>query len=104
MEQRALRAQQIDQEQKQKLENKEEKSANIKNKMLAENQEKAEKYVKMCYALLLFHLFFTPCAYFCCCRVRAALLYRQQEAEQRRKAEELEKHRLWVSQFVLYWF
>jgi len=32
--------------------------------------------------------------------VRAALLYRQQEAEQRRKAEELEKQRLWVSQFV----
>ena len=51
MEQRALRAQQIDQEQKQKLENKEEKSANIKMKILAENQEKAEKYVKICHDL-----------------------------------------------------
>lgn len=43
MEQRALLAQKMDQEQRQKIEDKEEKSAHIKMKMLAETQEKAEK-------------------------------------------------------------
>lgn len=68
MEQRLLRAKQLDLEQKQKLEDKEEKSNNLKMKLTAENQEKAG-------------------------RVRAALLQRQQEAEQRRKAEEMAKLR-----------
>lgn len=63
MEQRALRAQQIDQEQKQKLENKEEKSANIKMKILAENQEKAEKYVKICHDLFFFVLCYIECLF-----------------------------------------
>ncbi len=43
MEQRMLRAKQLGDEQKQKLENKEEKSAHLKQKLLAENQERAEK-------------------------------------------------------------
>ena len=41
MEQRLLRAKQLDLEQKQKLEDKEEKSNNLKMKLTAENQEKA---------------------------------------------------------------
>ena len=45
MEQRLLRAKQLGEEQKQKLENKEEKSANQRQKMLAEHQEKAERLV-----------------------------------------------------------
>jgi hypothetical protein len=45
MEQRNLRAKQLGEEQKQKLENKEEKTAHLKQKLQAENQEKAERYV-----------------------------------------------------------
>ncbi|KAI9563301.1 hypothetical protein GHT06_010759 [Daphnia sinensis] len=65
MEQRILRAKQIEEEQKLKLENKEERSAQLKQKLLVEKQEKDERF-------------------------RLALL-RHQEAEQRRKAEELQK-------------
>lgn len=43
MDQRALRAKQLEEEQKQKLENKEEKSAHLKQKLLAESQERAER-------------------------------------------------------------
>lgn len=43
MEQRNLRAKQLGEEQKQKLESKEEKSAHLKQKLQAENQEKAER-------------------------------------------------------------
>lgn len=43
MEQRMLRAKQLGEEQKQKLENKEEKSAHLKQKLLADQQEKAER-------------------------------------------------------------
>ena len=50
MEQRALRAKQLDAEQKQKLEDKEEKSANLRIKLTAENQEKAER----CHSYPLF--------------------------------------------------
>ncbi|KAK4025855.1 hypothetical protein OUZ56_014899 [Daphnia magna] len=65
MEQRVLRAKLLEEEQKQKLENKEERSAQLKQKLLVENQEKAERF-------------------------RTAIL-RHQEAEQRRKAEEQQK-------------
>ena len=43
MEQRALRAKRCEEEQKHKLETKEEKSALVKMEMQAKNQEKAEK-------------------------------------------------------------
>lgn len=43
MEQRVLRAKLLEEEQKQKLENKEERSAQLKQKLLVENQEKAER-------------------------------------------------------------
>ena len=43
MEQRALRAKQVGEEQKQKLESKEEKSANLQQKIIAETQEKTER-------------------------------------------------------------
>lgn len=43
MEQRLLRAKQLGEEQKQKMENKEEKCAIQKQKLLAEYQEKAER-------------------------------------------------------------
>lgn len=43
MEQRALKAKQADEEQKQKLENKEEKAAHLKMKLQVETQEKAER-------------------------------------------------------------
>ena len=51
MEQRMLRAKQLGEEQKQKLENKEEKSAHLKQKLLAEHQEKNERY--FCEYLLI---------------------------------------------------
>lgn len=44
MEQRALRAKQAGEEQKQKLESKEEKAAHLQQKIQTENQEKAERY------------------------------------------------------------
>lgn len=43
MEQRTLLAKQLGDEQKQKLENKQEKSAHLKQKLQIENQEKAER-------------------------------------------------------------
>lgn len=43
MEQRAMRAKQLDQEAKQKLETKEEKTATLKLKLQAEHQEKTER-------------------------------------------------------------
>lgn len=143
MEQRLLRAKQLDMEQKQKLEDKEEKSNNLKMKLTAENQEKAGRYAFFTeindlnigirlsmISLICFSIFgsqdFDFDFDFClrtpirlesnqscieqsenllwlfiwllleCCRVRAALLQRQQEAEQRRKAEEMAKLREYV--------
>ena len=134
MEQRLLRAKQLDLEQKQKLEDKEEKSNNLKMKLTAENQEKAGRYRLLiltdsincwnywrlimkyamqmmeeihlllvmdlqCIWLWFFKLIFMLCW---CYRVRAALLQRQQEAEQRRKAEEMAKLREYVTIFINY--
>lgn len=45
MEQRALRDKLVGEEQKQKMESKEEKSAHLKMKLQVENQEKSERYI-----------------------------------------------------------
>lgn len=55
-EQRLLRAKQLGEEQKQKLETKEEKCALQKQKLLAENQEKTERYISIVVSLV--YIFF----------------------------------------------